>query len=90
MMQSHLPTDDNGTMNVEIDYTRYWGLRTLPFDNVPDPRFYGPCSQHDAGHRWLSYGIQTGKGMLLLTGDIGCGETLTEPSADRRTVACSL
>jgi general secretion pathway protein A len=76
MMQSHLPTDDDGTMNVEIDYARYWGLRTLPFDNVPDPRFYVPCSQHDAAHRWLSYGIEAGKGLLLLTGDIGCGKTL--------------
>jgi len=75
-MQSHLPTEADGTMYVEIDYTGYWGLRTLPFDNVPDPRFYVPCSQHDAAHRWLSYGIQTGKGMLLLTGDIGCGKTL--------------
>ena len=63
-------------MNSEVDYTRYWGLRALPFDNVPDPRFYVPSSQHDAAHKWLSYGIQTGKGMLLLTGDIGCGKTL--------------
>jgi general secretion pathway protein A len=63
-------------MNSEIDYTIYWGLRALPFDNVPDPRFYVPSSQHDAAHRWLSYGIQTRKGMLLLTGDIGCGKTL--------------
>jgi general secretion pathway protein A len=75
-MQSHLPIDDDGTMNVEIDYTRYWGLRAVPFDNVPDPRFYVPCSQHDAAHRWLSYGIEAGKGLLLLTGDIGCGKTL--------------
>jgi general secretion pathway protein A len=63
-------------MNVEIDYARYWGLRAVPFDNVPDPRFYVPCSEHDAAHRWLSYGIQAGKGLLLLTGDIGCGKTL--------------
>ena len=75
-MQSHISTDDDGKMNVEIDYRKYWGLRTPPFDNVPDPRFYVRCSQHDAAHRWLSYGIQTGKGMLLLTGDIGCGKTL--------------
>ena len=75
-MQAHLPAEDDGTMNVEIDYARYWGLRAVPFDNVPDPRFYVPCSQHDAAHRWLSYRIQTGKGMLLLTGNIGCGETL--------------
>jgi general secretion pathway protein A len=76
MMEWHLPTDDDGMMNAEVDYMRYWGLRALPFDNVPNPRFYVPCSQHDAAHRWLGYGIQTSKGMLLLTGDIGCGKTL--------------
>ena len=75
-MKSLLMTDDDGTMNSEVDYTIYWGLRALPFDNVPDPRFYVPCSQHDTAHKWLSYGIQTRKGMLLLTGDIGCGKTL--------------
>ena len=63
-------------MNSEVDYTMHWGLRAFPFDNVPDPRFYVPSSQHDAAHKWLSYGIQTGKGILLLTGDIGCGKTL--------------
>ena len=63
-------------MSSDIDYTTYWGLRTYPFENVPDPQFYVPCSQHDAAHRWLSYGIQARKGLLLLTGDIGCGKTL--------------
>ena len=63
-------------MKSEDNYTQYWGLRALPFDNVPDPRFYVPCTQHDAALRWLSYGIQTRKGILLLTGDIGCGKTL--------------
>lgn len=71
-----LPTEDDGMMNVEFDYTSYWGLRSLPFDNVPDPRFYVSCSEHETAHRWLSYGVQTGKGILLLTGDIGCGKTL--------------
>ena len=75
-MTGYPPSDDDGTMNSAVDYTTYWGLRALPFDNVPDPRFYVPCSQHDVAHRWLSYGIQTRKGILLLTGDIGCGETL--------------
>lgn len=76
MMQLHRSPDSDGMMSVEVNYTRYWGLRALPFDNVPDPRFYVSCSQHEAAHRWLSYGVQTGKGMLLLTGDIGCGKTL--------------
>jgi len=63
-------------MNPVVDYTSYWDLHAQPFDNVPDPRFYVPSSQHDAAHRWLNYGIQTRKGLLLLTGDIGCGKTL--------------
>jgi general secretion pathway protein A len=75
-VKSSLPRNNDGAMNEAIDYTTYWGLRTFPFDNVPDPRFYVPCSQHDAAHRWLSYGIQTRKGILLLTSDIGCGKTL--------------
>lgn len=68
--------DNYGVMSVVEDYTKYWRLRAFPFDNVPDPRFYVPCSQHDAAHRWLSYGVQAGKGLLLLTGDVGCGKTL--------------
>ena len=75
-MSAYLPSDDNVTMNSEVDYAIYWGLRSLPFDNVPDPRFYVSCSQHDTAYERLSYGIQTRKGMLLLTGDIGCGKTL--------------
>ena len=75
-MESYPPSDNDGTMKSEVDYSTYWGLRALPFENVPDPRFYVPCFQHDAAHRWLSYGIQTRKGILLLTGDIGCGKTL--------------
>ena len=42
-MRSHPPTDDEGGMNSEVDYTRYWGLQALPFDNVTDPRFYAPA-----------------------------------------------
>lgn len=76
LVESYSPSDDGCMMNSETDYTMYWGLRALPFDNVPDPRFYVSCSQHDTAHRWLKYGIQTRKGMLLLTGDIGCGKTL--------------
>jgi type II secretory pathway predicted ATPase ExeA len=33
-------------------------------------------SPHDTAQRWLNYGIQTRKGILLLTGDIECGKTL--------------
>lgn len=68
--------DNNSAMSVDADYTKYWRLRAFPYDKVPDPRFYVPGSQHDAAHRWLSYVVQAGKGLLLLTGDVGCGKTL--------------
>ena len=50
-MRSYPPTDDEGGMNSEVDYTIYWGPQAFPFDNVTDPRFYGPCSQYDAAHK---------------------------------------
>ena len=75
-MRSYPPTDDESRMNSEVAYTIDWVFQALPFDNGPDPRFYAPCSQRGAAYRWLSYGIQTWKGMGLLTGGIGCGEGL--------------
>jgi len=74
--KAYLSSDDDGTMNSAVDDTIYWGFLAFPLNNVPDPRYYVPCSQHDTAHKWLSYGIQTRKGMLLLTGDIGSRKTL--------------
>lgn len=63
-------------MQNELDYTDYWRLRVSPFDNVPDPRFYVPSPQHEAALQRLRYGIQGRKGIMMLTGEIGCGKTL--------------
>jgi hypothetical protein len=41
VVKSSLPREDDGTMNEAVDYTTYWGLRTFPFENVPDPKLYG-------------------------------------------------
>ncbi len=57
-------------------YESYWGLTARPFDNVPDPRFYVPSVQHEAAKERMSYGIVSGKGLLMLTGAIGSGKTL--------------
>jgi tRNA A37 threonylcarbamoyladenosine biosynthesis protein TsaE len=76
LVESYPPSNVDCTMNAEVDHTIYWGLRALPFNNVPAPRFYVRSSQHDAANRWLSYWIQTRRCLLLLTGDMGCGKTL--------------
>lgn len=59
-----------------VSYEFYWGLTGLPFENVPDPKFYFPTPMHEEALHRLLYGIQTRKGALLLTGEIGCGKTL--------------
>lgn len=60
----------------DIDYTGYWALRVSPFDNVPDPRCYVPSPQHEGALQRLRYGIQGRKGVIILTGEIGCGKTI--------------
>jgi len=59
-----------------MSYESYWGLAELPFENVPDPKFYFPAPMHEEALQRLLYGIQTRKGAVMLTGEIGCGKTL--------------
>ena len=57
-------------------YADYWGFKSLPFENVPDPRFYFPSSQHEEGLHRLLYAVTHSKGAAMLTGEVGCGKTL--------------
>jgi len=59
-----------------MSYESYWGLSELPFENVPDPKFYFPTSIHEEALHRLLYGVQTRKGAVMLTGEVGCGKTL--------------
>ena len=59
-----------------VSYEFHWGLSELPFENVPDPKFYFPAPMHEEALHRLLYGVQTRKGAVMLTGEIGCGKTL--------------
>lgn len=59
-----------------MSYATYWGLAELPFENVPDPKFYFPTPMHEEALHRLLYGVQTRKGAIMITGEIGCGKTL--------------
>jgi general secretion pathway protein A len=59
-----------------MSYEFYWGLAELPFENVPDPKFYYPDPMHEEALHRLLYGVQTRKGAVMLTGEIGSGKTL--------------
>lgn len=60
-----------------MTYCTHWKLDARPFDNLPDPRFYFPSGQHEDARQRLLYGIEAKKGVVMLTGEIGCGKTLT-------------
>jgi len=56
-------------------YKNFFGLRENPFNVNPDPRFLYLTPQTQEALDQLTYGIQTRKGFILLTGEVGTGKT---------------
>jgi len=65
-------------------YANYFGLRELPFNNTPDPRFFFSTPDHDEALASLVYTVQERKGFVLLTGEVGAGKTLVSRMMLRR------
>src|SRR5262245_17351139 len=57
-------------------YAEFFGLRELPFNNTPDPRFFYSTPDHEEALASLIYAVREKKGFVLLTGEIGAGKTL--------------
>lgn len=56
-------------------YKDYYGLREMPFNITPDPRFLYLSPSHQEAIQHLRYGIAEKKGFIVLTGEVGCGKT---------------
>ena len=56
-------------------YKSFFGLRENPFNVNPDPRFLVLTKQIEEALTGLMYGIQTRKGFVTLTGEVGTGKT---------------
>jgi general secretion pathway protein A len=56
-------------------YCEYYGLIRRPFEVVPDPEFLYMGETHQEGLATLVYGVSSGKGFVLLTGEVGTGKT---------------
>ena len=56
-------------------YTQYYGLLRPPFEMTPDPSFLYLGEAHREGLATLVYGVESGKGFVLLTGEVGTGKT---------------
>ena len=56
-------------------YQDHWGLKHLPFENVPNTAFFYPSSTHEEALTRLSYTVSQGKGVAMIVGGVGCGKT---------------
>lgn len=56
-------------------YKSFYGLKESPFNVNPDPRFLYLTKQIEEALTGLMYGIQTRKGFITLTGEVGTGKT---------------
>jgi general secretion pathway protein A len=56
-------------------YKAFFGLTSNPFNLSPDPSFLYRSQQHEEALANLIYGVQSRKGFIVLTGEVGTGKT---------------
>jgi type II secretory pathway predicted ATPase ExeA len=56
-------------------YQRFYGLRELPFELTPNPRYLFLTPQHREALSNLQYGLSSAKAMTVLIGEAGTGKT---------------
>jgi general secretion pathway protein A len=56
-------------------YNAFFGLTENPFNLSPDPSFLFRSPQHEEALANLIYGVQSRKGFIVLTGEVGTGKT---------------
>jgi general secretion pathway protein A len=56
-------------------YKEFFGLRANPFNINPDPRYLFLTRHTEEALACLTHGVQSRKGFVLLTGEVGTGKT---------------
>jgi general secretion pathway protein A len=56
-------------------YKAFFGFKADPFSLSPDPAFLYRSEQHEEAISNLIYGVQSRKGFVVLTGEVGTGKT---------------
>ena len=56
-------------------YNAFFGFKECPFSLSPDPFFFYRSAQHEEALANLMYGVQSRKGFVVLTGEVGTGKT---------------
>jgi general secretion pathway protein A len=57
-------------------YNAFFGFQQNPFNLSPDPSFLFRSAQHEEALANLVYGVQSRKGFIVLTGEVGTGKTM--------------
>ena len=56
-------------------YESFFGLKEAPFNVTPDPRFLYLSRHHKEALAALQYGVESCRGFIQITGEIGAGKT---------------
>src|SRR5436309_1499895 len=56
-------------------YNAFFGFALNPFNMSPDPSFLFRSKQHEEALANLIYGVQSRKGFIAITGEVGTGKT---------------
>ena len=56
-------------------YNAFFGFTQSPFNMSPDPSFLFRSTQHEEALANLIYGVQSRKGFIVITGEVGTGKT---------------
>lgn len=56
-------------------YLEYYRLKEMPFSLTPDPRYIFKTESHLEVLATVKYGVEHNKGLIVVTGEVGCGKT---------------
>src|SRR5437588_12403840 len=67
-------------------YAEFYRLKEMPFALTPDPRYIYFTPSHTEVMANLHYGVESGKGLIAVTGEVGPGKTTILSRSMQRTV----
>jgi general secretion pathway protein A len=56
-------------------YLEHYGLKEWPFSLTPDPKYIFRTESHLEVLATVRYGVEQNKGLIVVTGEVGCGKT---------------